>query len=81
MIGHSLGGLVALEGLAGVGGAFVRGLGPAAIDKVITMDSPVNGVYHGSPLSLLGDMVGSLSYIRPCSQQLFGVPRIVRDHQ
>ncbi len=40
IIGHSLGGLVALTGAAN----FVNHFGPNIIDKVITIDSPLHGV-------------------------------------
>lgn len=78
LIGHSLGGLVALEGLAGDGGAFLRSLGPAAVDKIITIDSPVNGINQRLPTALLADLAGSVSYLRPCSAQLYGAYLVAR---
>ncbi|HWE64054.1 MAG TPA: hypothetical protein VHB98_20260, partial [Chloroflexota bacterium] len=72
LIGHSLGGLVALEGLAYDDGSFVRSLGPAAVDKIITIDAPVNGINQRLSLSLLGGLAASIYYLRPCSNQLYG---------
>lgn len=72
LIGHSLGGLIALEGLAYGNGAFVRGLGPAAVDKVITIDAPVNGLTQNVPVALLGGLAASVYYLRPCRDQLYG---------
>jgi hypothetical protein len=72
LIGHSLGGLIALEGLAYGDGSFVRGLGPAAVDKVITIDAPVNGLSQNVPVAIIGGLAASLYYLRPCRDQLYG---------
>jgi pimeloyl-ACP methyl ester carboxylesterase len=72
LIGHSLGGVVALDTLAGDGGAFLSRLGAAAVDKVVTLDSPVNGIDSSYAPILLAGVLGNFSRVRTCTAELFG---------
>jgi hypothetical protein len=75
IVAHSLGGIVALDTLAGDGGAFLRRLGPAAVDKVVTIDSPVNGIPRSiAPLApiVIGGLLGGFPQVRSCTSQLLG---------
>lgn len=71
LIGHSLGGLMALDGLAGDGGASLRALAPATVDAVVTVDAPVNGLVSNAPTTLLS-VIGGAAYLRGCPGQWFG---------
>jgi hypothetical protein len=76
ILAHSLGGVVALDTLAGDGGAFLRSLGPAAVDKIITVDSPLNGLDRGYGSVVVAGVVGALVGLHDCRSQLFGAELI-----
>lgn len=78
IIGHSLGGLVALYALGNDGGAFVRRLGPAALDKVLLADSPLNGIGDPHRLAVIADLLGGFGALHSCSGQRFGADLVLR---
>ena len=72
LIGHSLGGLVAFQA-AGYP-AFLDRLGPAGIDKLVTIDSPVNGITGFQARTWLVDALAGQWQLRGCSGQRWGLP-------
>ncbi|MDB5075348.1 MAG: hypothetical protein JWO42_1527 [Chloroflexi bacterium] len=75
LVAHSLGGVIALDTLAGDGGEFLRSHGPVAVDKVVTIDSPINGIAQSlAPIAplVLGGLLGGIPQIQSCTSQLAG---------
>ena len=72
LIGHSLGGLVAFQA-AGYR-AFLGKIGPAGIDKLVTIDSPVNGITGFRARTWLVDALAGQWQLRGCSGQRWGLP-------
>lgn len=72
LIGHSLGGLVAFQA-AGYP-VFLGRLGPAGIDTLVTIDSPVNGITGFRARTWLVDALAGQWELRGCSGQRWGVP-------
>jgi pimeloyl-ACP methyl ester carboxylesterase len=70
LLGHSLGGLVAFEAAGDQG--FLTRIGPQGIDKVITIDSPVNGITAFNAQSWLVDIAAGFTHLLGCRGQGFG---------
>ena len=70
LLGHSLGGLVAMQAIGY--DSFWRRIGPGAVDKLVTIDSPINGITEVHALSWLVDAFAGVWHLHACSGQDFG---------
>jgi hypothetical protein len=71
LVGHSLGGLVALQALGDE--RFLAQLGSWGIDKLITIDAPLNGITEFDAQTWVVDLFAGLTHLLGCSSQHFGV--------
>ena len=71
LFGHSLGGLVAMQTIGDP--AFWQQTGPGAVDKLVTVDSPINGLAKTDALSWMVDAFANVWDLRTCSGQRFGL--------
>ncbi|MDB5076795.1 MAG: hypothetical protein JWO42_2974 [Chloroflexi bacterium] len=71
LVGHSLGGLVAMQA---IGYHFLwQQIGPLGVDKLVTIDSPVNGITDVHALSWLVDGLAGIWHLHDCPAQGFGL--------
>jgi pimeloyl-ACP methyl ester carboxylesterase len=70
VIGHSLGGLVAFEAVGDPG--FWQRAGPLAVEKLVTLDSPIDGIDHVHALAWTVDAFAGIWHLYSCSGQDFG---------